>query len=99
MILIKRAHHLFSIFFTRVSSILLLIDFFKVFLRSFGVWLDRRRIFIPIGRADFTMFLHKLEGFDKSQSFLNRSANWQVIYGHLPQNTLKKKVLKVEKSC
>ena len=62
-----RVHNSFSIW--------LFINFFKVFKRSFGIRLNGWRIFAPISWTDFTMLLHKLEGLDQSDSFINRSSH------------------------
>ena len=69
--------------------ILILVDFVEVFQGVSWVRFDGGGLWLPVSRADFTMFLYKLESFDQTESFINTAANWKIIDGHLSQDTLK----------
>lgn len=64
--------------------------FLKVGLWSLRIRFDGGRIIvgIPVGRANFAVFLNELEGLQQSQRFVDGTANGQVIDGLLTHNTL-----------
>lgn len=62
-----------------------LIHGLEVFLAFFGIGLDCSGIGLPVGRTNLAMFLNKLESFYESQSFLDASTDWQVVYAQLSQ--------------
>nr|AIN39488.1 POX-D [Spodoptera exigua] len=67
-----------------------LVGFFEVFLASFGTRLDRGCVcvWVPIGWADFAMFVSKLEGLYKPEGLINRSTDRQVVDRHMSKNTV-----------
>lgn len=49
---------------------------------------SRIRVGIPVGRADFSVLLDELEGFDQAQNLVDGSAHGQIINGVLAQDAI-----------
>lgn len=62
-----------------------LVDFFEVCLALLGVWFHGLLAWFPTSRTNFTVFVRVLEGLNKSEGFIDRPANWKIIYGNLTQ--------------
>lgn len=43
---------------------------------------------LPVGGADFSVFINETESFHKAQGFVNRAAYWGLVQGNLAEDTL-----------
>jgi hypothetical protein len=66
-----------------------LVDSGKVFLGFLNVRLDGLGTGSPVSGTDFTMFISELEGFDKTENFVNRTTNGEIVDGDLTNGTLR----------
>ena len=68
---------------------MILVDFVEVLQGVCWVGFDGRSLRLPVSGAHLSMFLNKLESFDKTECLIYTATNWKIINGHLSQNTLK----------
>mmetsp|Transcript_11330 Transcript_11330/g.12947 ORF Transcript_11330/g.12947 Transcript_11330/m.12947 type:complete len:217 (+) Transcript_11330:111-761(+) len=65
-------------------------DFLPVCFIALGSWISLEGLlsFLPVGWANFTVFISELESFNESQNFINVSTDWSVVDGHVSKDTL-----------
>jgi len=57
-----------------------LVDGGEVLLGLLDIRLDGLGTSLPVGRADFTVLISELESFNKTEDFVNRSTNRQIVW-------------------
>jgi hypothetical protein len=61
--------------------------FGQVICNTISAWIHSIFAFVPVCRADFTVFLEKLQGVNHAYGFVNASAQRQVIDDAMPYNS------------
>jgi hypothetical protein len=61
----------------------------EILFRFFDSRLDCITTRLPVGRANFAMFVNKLECLNQTESLIYRTSNWQVIDCDLTQDSLR----------
>lgn len=67
-----------------------LVGLFKVFLGLLDIRLDGSATLLPASRADFTVLISELEGFNKTQDFIDATANRQIVDSNLSNHTFRR---------
>ena len=78
----------FSSFVKKERKNLVSILLGEIFLASLWISLHGCRVIfrVPVGRANFSVFVGELESLNQSKGFINRSADWQIVLGDLSNN-------------
>lgn len=66
-----------------------LVGLFKVFLGLLDIRLDGSATLLPASGADFTVLISELEGFNKTQDFIDATTNRQIVDSNLSDYTFR----------
>lgn len=63
----------------------------EIVLGPFDIWLNRVCVLggIPIGGANFAVFLDELKSFQQSKGFVHGTTHGQIVHSDLPQDTFR----------
>lgn len=64
-------------------------DLLKVLFGSCWTWLDRRGLWCPVGWADFSMGLYKLERLYQTECFFHTAAHRKVVDTQVLDDTIR----------